>query len=96
MARSFFLGHIAITTGALAALRQHGVTPSTLLDRHARGDWGDLDPEDEGRNDQALVTGERLLSVYPIAAGVTAWVITEAADEDGQRSATTILLPTEY
>jgi hypothetical protein len=63
---------------------------------HSRGDWGDIDPEDRGLNEQALVTGDRLLSVYPIAEGVAIWVITEAADEDGTRSATTLLLPTEY
>jgi hypothetical protein len=93
---SFSLGHIAITPGALEALRLHRVVPATLLDRHSRGDWGDIDPEDEGLNEQALRTGERLLSVYPIAEGVSVWVITEVADEDGQRLATTILLPTEY
>jgi hypothetical protein len=93
---SFSLGHIAITPGALAALRLHGVAPATLLDRHTRGDWGDIDEEDQGRNEQALLTGDRLLSVYPIAEGVTIWVITEAADADGQRAATTILLPNDY
>jgi PAS domain-containing protein len=93
---SFSLGHLSITPGALAALRLLGVTPEILLDRHSRGDWGDIDEEDQGLNEQALITGDRLLSVYPIAEGVTVWVITEAADEDGERSATTILLPHEY
>ena len=93
---SFSLGHIAITPGALEALRLHGVAPATLLDRHASGDWGDIDADDQGLNEQALLTGDRLLSVYPITEGVTVWVITEAADEDGQRAATTILLPGEY
>jgi hypothetical protein len=46
MATSFSLGHISITPGALAALRQHGVTPATLLDRYSRGDWGDINEED--------------------------------------------------
>ena len=96
MSISFSLGHIAITPGALEALRLHGVAPATLLDRHASGDWGDIDPEDKGLNEQALRTGDRLLSVYPIAEGVTVWVITEAADDDGQRAATTIVLPNEY
>ena len=96
MSVSFSLGHIAITPGALEALRRHGVAPATLLDRHSRGDWGDIDEEDQGLNEQALLTGDRLLSVYPIAEGVTVWVITEAADEDGQRPTTTILLPHEY
>ena len=96
MAVSFSLGHISITPGALEALQRHGMAPATFLDRHSRGDWGDIDAEDQGLNDQALVTGDRLLSVYPIAEGVTVWVITEAADEEGQRPATTILLSTEY
>jgi hypothetical protein len=38
------------------------VAPATLLDRHARGDWGAIDPEDQGLNEQALVTGARLLA----------------------------------
>jgi hypothetical protein len=96
MSISFSLGHIAITPGALEALRLHGVTPETLLDRHASGDWGEIDAEDQGLNEQALVTGDRLLSVYPIAEGVTVWAITEAADDEGERAATTILLPEEY
>jgi hypothetical protein len=96
MSASFSLGHIAITPGALAALRLHGVAPATLLDRHVSGDWGDIDEEGQGLNEQALRTGDRLLSVYPIAEGVTIWAITEAADDDGQRPATTLLLPNEY
>jgi hypothetical protein len=96
MSVTFPLGHIAITPGALEALRRHGVAPETLLDRHASGDWGAIDEEDQGLNEQALLTGERLLSVYPIAEGVTVWVITEAADEAGERSATTVLLPRDY
>jgi hypothetical protein len=96
MVLCFSLGHISITPGALEALRQHGVAPETLLDRHTIGDWGTIDEEDQGLNEQALLTGDRLVSVYPIADGVTVWVITEAAEEDGARSATTILLPNEY
>jgi hypothetical protein len=96
MSTSFSLGHMSITPGALTALQLHGVAPATLLDRHSRGDGGAIDEEDQGRNDQALVTGGRLLSVYSIAEGVTVWVITEAADDDGQCLATTILLPQDY
>ena len=61
MSVSFSLGHIAITPGALEALRRHGVAPATLLDRHSRGDWGDLDEEDQGRNDQALRNNAQML-----------------------------------
>lgn len=60
------------------------------LARHARGDWGDVDPEDVGANDAALGEGTRLVSVYRVGE-VTIWIVTEA-----DRSMTTVLLPDEY
>lgn len=96
MAISFPLGQIVATPGALDMLAAHGVVPAVLLARHARGDWGAIDLEDRGLNEQALVTGARLFSVYQVAADVRVWVITEAADGNGARAATTILLPGDY
>lgn len=63
---------------------------------YIRGDWGELCDEDRLANDQALVNGSRLLSAYRTLKGVKIWVITEAADDEGQRAATTCLLPSEY
>ena len=34
------------------------------LNRHVKGDWGDVDDEDKQANDQALKQGTRLLSAY--------------------------------
>jgi len=90
------LGQIVATPSALAALAVAGTSPSTLLNRHASGDWGDLDAHDRAANDAALRDGSRLLSAYTIADGVKVWIITEAADEHGHRAATTLLLPEEY
>ncbi len=90
------LGQIVATPGALAALAAADTSPSTLLRRHAAGDWGDLDAPDRAANNAALRDGSRLLSAYLVAQGVTLWIITEAADEDGYRPATTLLLPEEY
>jgi len=90
------LGQIVATPGALVALAVAGTSPSTLLRRHAAGDWGDLDAHDRAANDAALRDGSRLLSAYVVAEGVKVWIITEAADEDGHRAATTLLLPEEY
>ncbi|MBN9519455.1 hypothetical protein J0H58_13185 [bacterium] len=92
----FALGRQVATPGALAAIRAAGQTAHELLARHAAGDWGDLDDEDKGLNDAALTDGSRLFSAYRLRSGVKLWVITEAADEGGQRAATTILLPDEY
>ncbi len=72
------------------------MTPATLLSQHSRGDWGEIDPEDRGLNEQALVSGARLFSVYRIAEDTRIWVITEAAGDDGERAATTLLLPEDY
>ncbi len=88
------LGQIVATPGALIALAD--TSPSTLLRRHASGDWGDLNAHDRAANDAALRDGSRLLSAYLVAQGVKVWIITEAADEDGHRAATTLLLPEEY
>lgn len=59
--------------------------------RHSLGDWGDVCREDWQTNDQALRDGERLLSIYHTLNGTKFYIITEA-----DRSATTILLPSEY
>ena len=65
---------------------------SSTWPRHAAGDWGELDSEDQAANGWAVVFGdERLLSAYRLADTTRIWVITEA-----DRSATTVLLPEEY
>lgn len=43
-----------------------------------------------------MTSGERLLSAYKTLLGQRIWIITEAVDDQGKRSATTILLPEEY
>lgn len=92
----FSLGQIVATPGALEALATSGQCPAEFLRRHVVGDWGDVCPDDAKLNDDALVDGSRLLSAYHTAKGVKLWVITEAVDDNGSRSATTILLPEEY
>ena len=82
------LGTIRATPGALERV-DHEARLAALA-RHARGDWGDVDPEDWAENELSLAEGFRLLSVYH-SADVKFWIITEA-----DRSATTILLPSEY
>ncbi len=90
------LGQIVATPGALDALAATNTAPAALLRHHLAGDWGDLDPHDRAANDTALRDGSRLLSAYTLAHGVTLWIITEAAADDGRRPATTLLLPEEY
>jgi hypothetical protein len=89
--RAVPLGQVVATPGALDALADAEELPLPYLIRHARGDWGDLSPEDVRANDAACETGERLLSSYRLRDGTKLWIITEA-----DRSSTCILLPEEY
>jgi hypothetical protein len=90
----FELGQIVATPGALRLLEETGVTPLDLLARHATGDWGEVCADDASANDVALIHGERVLSAYILVPGADPariWIITES-----DRSATTLLLPSEY
>ena len=92
----FSLGQVVATPGALEALSDAAQTPSFFLNKHVQGDWGELSAEDKRLNDEALVDGGRLLSAYRTLKNERIWVITEAADDGGNRLASTILLPSEY
>jgi len=86
---AFSLGQIVATRNALDSLPLSDI--HTALDRHQRGDWGDVCKADKAANDAAVYQETRLLSVYKTAGGTTFWVITEA-----DRSSTTVLLPEDY
>lgn len=92
----FPLGQIVATPGALEALEESGQTADFFLDQHAAGRWGTVDKDDWLANDQALVDGSRILSAYTTLKGRRLWCITEATNDNGERAATTLLLPEEY
>ena len=94
--RKFTMGRVLATPGALEALEKSGESASTFLSRHARGDWGEVCPDDKQLNELALQDGSRLLSAYRTSKGERLWIITEAEGERGYRAATTLLLPDEY
>jgi hypothetical protein len=89
--RKFPLGRIVATPGALAALQAAGQQPHEFLVRHVQGDWGNVSDEDRQENELSLREGFRILSAYHTRLGEQLWIISEA-----DRSATTILLPSEY
>jgi hypothetical protein len=86
----FLLGQIVGTPAALELIQKAGKTPAEFLSRHANGDWGVVDSEDAKLNDLAVEQGSRILSAYAVG-DERLWIISEA-----DRSATTILLATEY
>lgn len=85
------LGRLLATPAAMAALDAVGVSVFSLVNRHARGDWGDVCDEDRQHNDLAAIAGQRVLSSYPLPDGQKVWILTE-----WDRSATTVLLPDDY
>ena len=87
----FPLGQTVITPGAEDAFEIAGQTAIEFLRRHMSGDWGELSDDDVKENEFSLKEGLRLLSAYQTGKGQKIWIITE-----GDRSATTILLPSEY
>jgi hypothetical protein len=87
----FNFGQVCGTPGAMEALEKAGQAPSDFLDRHVRGDWGDVCQEDAEANHESLKDGSRILSAYRTTLNVKLWIITEA-----DRSSTCILLPSEY
>jgi hypothetical protein len=89
--QKFRLGRVAATPAALRAIDDAGQTPDFFLDRHAQGDWGEMDAGDRRANDEALVSGDRIVSAYRTLKNARIWLITEA-----DRSTTTIILPSEY
>lgn len=95
--QQFELGSIIVTPDALRTLQRFGIEASTLLFRHATGDWGDLDPLDQRINERALHSEDRLVSCYVLRSLIGAhpwrealWIVTE-----GDRKFTTLLLQDE-
>ena len=85
----FELGQVLITPGAYEELNLRDAAEG--LHRHAKGDFCEVSEEDKALNEEAIETGGRILSAYFDRLDVKYWIITEA-----DRSATTILLPSEY
>ncbi|MCL1618259.1 hypothetical protein [Ralstonia pseudosolanacearum] len=85
------LGRLVTTPGAYEALAAANVSIVDLLNRHARGDWGELPEEDRQQNELAVTTGQRVLSSYRLGNGQKIWIISEA-----DRASTTVLLPDDY
>lgn len=90
-ANLFPLGSVYLTIGAQEALDESSQLPNEFLDMHQKGNWGIVGKDDWRENDFSVKNGFRILSAFKTAQGVKLWLITEA-----DRSATTILLPSEY
>lgn len=86
----FPLGRVVMTQGAADLLLDRQDLIFDVLMRHSTGDWGDMCDEDKATNEAALERAARLMSRY-VVLNETFYVFTE-----GDRSITTIMLPSEY
>jgi len=82
------LGETYTTRGIVERLEHELI--HQLFVRHATGDWGECCEEDAQDNEEALVLGNRVISMYSFE-GERVYVITEA-----DRSSTTVLFGSEY
>ena len=87
----FQLGQVLLTPGAIEALSESGQMPYEFISRHASLEQGELSSEDHKENLFSVDKSLRIFSAFKTIEGIKLWVITEA-----DRSATTILLPSEY
>lgn len=92
--QKFEAGQIVMTSGVCNKAIEHdhfAAQAQGSLARHLSGDWGEMDPSDLAENEFSLDKPLRLFSSYDLADGGKLWIITEA-----DRSATTMLFPSEY
>ncbi len=89
------LGRV-VATAAVAASVPHPLI-TALLDRHAGGDWGDLNPDDPAANDDDARSGDGcLFSSYVTAEHGTIWIITDDIRGEGDGPITTEMFPEDY
>ncbi|MCW5706933.1 hypothetical protein [Shinella sp.] len=90
--RRFSMGHLVMTRDVAHLIEQGRLDPAPYIARHLKADWGDLSDFDWAANDRALRSGEdRLFSSYEVAPDLRIYIITE-----WDRSATTLMLPSDY
>lgn len=87
----FDFGSLVFSVEVDALTRQGQLDPMRYLQRHLRGDWGNVCAEEWRRNDAAVAAGSLLLSSYRVNAELTLCIFT-----DEGRRLTTVFLPGEY
>ena len=75
---AFATGIVSVTAKAMETLARNGKTPSEFINRHKRGDFGDIDICDIMVNTVNIRTGAIILSSYRLPKGGRLWVETSA------------------
>ena len=72
----FRCGQLCTTPAALDKVGRAGLI--RLLERHLSGDWGDTCESDARANEEALRSGNRIISWYQVSKELRIMIITEA------------------
>ena len=94
MGHLFNTGQIYITCGVNKQITDNAkfaIFVSDSLNKHIRGEWGEISEDDKEENQFSLNRDLRLFSAYERNDFPKIWIITEA-----DRSVTTVLFPDEY
>lgn len=62
----FPTGKWTITPAAISVLAHHGIDPAGIIWRHRAGDWGDVDLDQAMANNDAVLFGGPILSLYRV------------------------------
>ncbi|MCC4595451.1 hypothetical protein NRY95_05630 [Xanthomonas campestris pv. phormiicola] len=86
----FPIGALIFSQGIDRLMREGRLDPLPYLQRHMRGDWGDIADDKWQENNAALKSSDRLDSWYVVTRELTIRIVTEA-----DRSETHIVLASE-
>lgn len=86
----FPIGALFFSEGIGRLMDEGRLDPRPFLQRHTRGDWGDISDDKWQENNAALLSGKRLDSFYVVTRDISIRIFT-ASD----RSETCIVLPSE-
>ncbi|HHK9608358.1 hypothetical protein UXO16_20165 [Enterobacter hormaechei] len=86
----FPIDTLIFSQGVDRLMREGQLDPMPYLQRHIRGDWGDVTDDMWQENNAALASGEPLGSLYIVTRELTIRIFTEA-----DRSVTHVMLPSE-
>ena len=89
LSRLFRLGIICTAPEAREAISPDEI--NMAVQRHSRGDWGNVGPSVSRDNDEGVRNGWPLKSSFVSQNGIEYWVLTDA-----DRSRTVVVLPNEY
>jgi len=94
MEQLFNTGQIYLTCGVNNQITNNAkfaIFISDSLNKHIKGEWGEISEDDKEENHFSLSRDLRLFSAYERKNLPKIWIITEA-----DRSVTTVLFPDEY